>query len=124
MPSETLQSEFNTWLDNALSEPIPPHIIAFAFNLSEPWSIDLIGSDEYSFKDSDWVLEETFRPDVDPLDLPKSEVGTTWQAVLEEAKHMVADYLDRPSAGSTILKKAEAITVGFVDGGALHKMWP
>ena len=122
MPTSTFQSQFDAWLDRALSQPIPSSVIAFSFNLAEPWCIEVIGSDRYSDGDPDWACEESFRPKVESLALPKSD-GATWERVLENAKSIVSAYLDRPSAGSTVLRRAEAVVVGFVDG-ELHRVWP
>ena len=123
MNTSTLQSVFDAWLDDALSHPISPSVVAFSFNLAEPWCIEIVGLDRYSEDDSDWACEEVFRPDVESLDLPESDVGETWEVVLEAAKRLVAAYLDRPSAGSAILRRAQAVAVGFVDGD-LHNVWP
>ena len=123
MASASFQSTFNTWLDNALAYPIPSGVIAFSFNLSEPWCIEVIGSDRFSADDSDWACEESFRPDVKNLRLSDSEVGSNWEAVLEEAKKIVLQYIYRPSTGSKILRGAAAVSVGCVDGELL-KIWP
>lgn len=123
MAISTFQSEFDTWLDSALSQPIPSSVVAFSFNLAEPWCIEVVGSNRYSDEDPDWACEESFRPGVKQLSLPESEVGETWEAVLEKAKRLVSTYLDRPSAGSSILRRAEAVAVGFVDGD-IHRVWP
>lgn len=123
MGRSTFQSEFDAWLDDALSQPIPSSVVAFSFNLAEPWSIEVVGSDRYSDDDPDWAYEESFRPDKRPLTLPESEVGATWEAVLEAAKRMIGAYLDRPTAGSAVLRRAEAVAVGFVDGD-IHRVWP
>lgn len=106
---------FDTWLDGALSQPISSSVVAFSFNLAEPWCIEVVGSDRYSEDDADWACEESFRPDVAQLSLPESEVGGTWELVLEAAKRLVSAYLKRPSAGSTVLRRAEAVAVGFVE---------
>lgn len=124
MISEKLQDAFNLWLDRALSKPVAEDVIAFCFNLGEPWSVEVVGANKYSDKNSDWACPpEAFRPKVKKLSLPKSDVGATWQTALEGAKALVASYLERPSAGSERLKKAEAVVVGFVDGD-LEKVWP
>jgi hypothetical protein len=123
MVSPAFQSTFNVWLDGALREPVSPDVIAFSFNLAEPWCIEMVGSDRFSEEDSDWACEETFRPEVENLDLPESEVGSNWEEVLAAAKGIVLAYMDRPSAGSELLKKAVAVSVGFVDG-ELHRVWP
>ncbi len=123
MPSTAFQSTFNDWLDSSLAQPIPAEVVAFSFNLAEPWCIEVIGSESYNEEDSDWACDEAFRPKIPSLDLPESEVGSDWEAVLEASKQIVSAYLERPSTGATVLKKATAITVGFVDGD-LYRIWP
>lgn len=118
------ESEFNAWLDKALSEPVPASVIAFNFNLYEPWSIEIIGSDTYTEDDPDWACDgaESFRPDVEALSLPASEYAT-WKEVLEHAANLVLAYLERPGAGSKRLRQAQAVAIGFVDGD-LRRLWP
>lgn len=123
MPSTPFQGAFNAWADRALAGPVPSEVAAFSFNLAEPWCVEVIGAARYSDDDPDWACDEVFRPESENLDLPESEVGADWEAVLESAKELVSRYLDRPSAGSVRLKKAAAVAVGFVDG-ELHKVWP
>lgn len=123
MTIPSFQSKFDAWLDGALSQPIPSSVVAFSFNLAEPWCIEVIGSDRYSDDDADWACEESFRPDGEPLSLPESEVGGDWELVLQAAKRLVSVYLDRPSAGGALLRRAEAVAVGFVDGD-LDRVWP
>jgi shikimate kinase len=123
MVSALFQSAFNAWLDKVLAAPIAPEVIAFSFNLAEPWCIEIIGAASYSEEDSDWACDEAFRPKIRNLDLPESEVGNDWETVLESSKRILGAYIDRPSAGSAILKKATVVAVGFVDGD-LHKVWP
>jgi hypothetical protein len=123
IPSASFQNLFNGWLDEALAEPIPEGVIAYCFNLAEPWCIELVGSDRYSKDDPDWACEETFGAEASDLDLPAAEVGTRWEAVLEAAKLLVERYINRPSAGATRLRGSAAVAVGFVDGD-LHRVWP
>lgn len=122
--SAPFQEQFNAWIDKALSKPVPESVIAFSFNLAEPWCVELVGADDYSDDDSDWACPpEAFRAKVKKFGLRESEVGSKWEPVLEAAKLMVTAYLNRPSPGSDRLKKAVAVVVGFVDGD-LHKVWP
>jgi shikimate kinase len=122
--SAPFQEKFNAWIDKALSKPVPESVIAFSFNLAEPWCVELVGADNYSDDDSDWACPpEAFRTKGKKFALPESEVGSKWQPVLEAAKSMVSAYLNHPSPGSDRLKKAVAVVVGFVDGD-LCKVWP
>jgi hypothetical protein len=83
MPSSTFQNTFDAWLDEALTGPVPSEVGAFSFNLAEPWCIEIIGAARYSDDDPDWACEEVFRPEIENLDLPESEVGSEWEAVLD-----------------------------------------
>ena len=122
--SAASQEQFNTWIDRALSKPVPERVVAFSFNLGEPWSVELVGADNYSDDDSDSACPpEVFRAKVKKFGLREEEVGTKWEPVLEAVKSMVSAYLNRPSPGSDRLRKAVAVVVGFVDGD-LHKVWP
>ena len=123
MPSLKFQQTFQAWLDQALSEPIPESVLAFSFNLAEPWCIEVIGAEQYSEDDPDWACEEAFRPQIGILELPKAEVGNKWEAVLDVAVELVRAYLERPSTGSERLQRAIAIEVGFVDGDPV-RVWP
>lgn len=123
MAHPPFQSVFNEWLDRVLAEPIPPGVIAFSFNLTKPTTIEVIGSESYREDDSDWASQEAFRSKVDDLTLPAPERSKDWDAVLEFAKKSIFGYIERPSAGSAILRRATAVAVGFIDGD-LHKVWP
>ncbi len=123
MNSPGFQSTFNAWLDRALAEPIASGVIAFSFNLTKPTTIEVIGSKSYDDEDPDWASEEAFRPTIEDLVLPAPERGKDWDAVLENARKAIITYIERSSPGASILKKARAVAVGFIDGD-LHKVWP
>ena len=122
MAETSFQGEFNKWLDEGLRQLIPRKVIAFAFNLYEPWAIEVVGSDTYSEDDPDWACDESFRPELEQLPLPEPDSGT-WEEVLEHAKNLVSTYMDRPSSGNDRLRQAHAVAVGFVDGD-FHRVWP
>lgn len=121
MPTPAFQSKFNAWLDESLAGADDEDVVAFNFNLAEPWSIEVVGCGSYDEDDEDWSTDEVFRPDTDPLELP--EAGDDWESVLEFAKSLILAYLSRPGSGSAALKGSTAVVVGFVDGD-LHKLWP
>jgi len=97
--------------------------VMFSFNLTKPTTIEVIGSESYRDDDPDWASEEAFRPEIEDLPLPPPERSKDWDAVLECAKVLIYAYLDRPSVGSAILKRSQAVAVGFIDGD-LHRVWP
>lgn len=123
MPTPAFQTKFDTWLDESLVGAADEEIVAFSFNLGEPWSIEVIGCGSYDEDDDDWATDEVFRPETECLELPESEAGDDWESVLEFAKLLIQAYLGRPGAGSAALKGSSAVAVGFVDGD-LHKLWP
>jgi hypothetical protein len=116
MPSVKFQTQFNHWLDKVMGQEIPKSIIAYNFNLAEPWCIELIGSDTYSKLDEDWACNETFRSNGKPFRFPASEVVNNWKDVLESTIKMIEDYIDAQSPGAKKLSLATAVAVGFVDG--------
>lgn len=122
--SVAFQNKFNAWADKALAKPVPEAVIAFSFNLAEPWCVELVGSDKYTENDPDWACPpEAFRAKIKTLNLPEAEVGSDWQTVLATTKAVVTEYLSRANPGSDRLRQAVAVVVGFVDGD-LHKVWP
>jgi hypothetical protein len=123
MASSAFQDTFFSWLDEALKDQPPPGVVAFSFNLAEPWCIEIIGAEKYSEDNSDWACDEAWRAKIKNLLLPATEFGNRWELVLEEAKRMILAYLDRPSPGAVRLRKAEVVAAGFVDGD-LCKVWP
>jgi hypothetical protein len=118
MNKSEFRSIFDAWLDESLAREIPPEVVAFIFNLSEPWCIDVVGCGSYDEDDPDWGCDEVWSPASQALDLPESAVGGDWESVLESCKGMIADYLERECAGSAVLKRSMAVAVGFVDGEA------
>ena len=123
MSASLFQPRFDAWLDDLLEDLPNEEIVAFSFNLSEPWSIEVVGCGSYDEDDEDWATDEIFRSGTDPLELPESEAGSDWESVLGYSKSLLLAYLHRPGPGSALLKKSTAIAVGFVDG-ELHKVWP
>lgn len=122
MPSPSFQADFNAWLDAVLARTIPGTVVAFCFNLSEPWRLELVGAGSFSAEDDDWACDEVFTSRGNDLDLPEKEVGCTWEEVLASAKTLLVAYLGRNSPGSAVLKSRNAVAVGFVDG-ELEVLW-
>lgn len=122
MASSSVQRKFNAWLDVQLTRKIPRKVVAFSFNLYEPWCIELVGAGSFNEKDGDWACDEVFTSRGTNLDLAAKDVGRTWELVLKSAKKLLAAYLERKSAGSMALKSRGAVAVGFVDGD-LEIVW-
>jgi hypothetical protein len=113
-----LQGAFHTWVDKALTHPIPEETVAFHFNLYEgkrSFHVQLIGSRAFSRDDPDWPCDEIFTTGEDIFELPHSVVGTGWEACLEIAKTAVLEYIETGGKAS-VLRASRGVGVGFVDG--------
>ena len=115
--SDPLQSEFDAWLEAALTSARPPSIVAFNVNLYDsPFRADLVGATSYDPSDSDWACEEAWTPPRRLFDFPDSLASRPWRERLALADSLLRNYLQSTSAGAGALRKARAVTVGFVDG--------
>jgi hypothetical protein len=126
MVAQELQSRFHAWADQALGRPIPAGVVAFSFNLYEMTfgvDIDLIGCSTYSDDDPAWAPSEVFTAREPVLEIPESLAGSNWQEALGIAIDLVRGYLDLGGPGSTVLRRSQAVAVGFVDGD-LERVWP
>ena len=104
---------------------MPPGLVAFNFNLAEAFQmfqVDVIGAARYDPVDSDWACDEAFVSQPRFFDLPHSAVGTRWQDAQQLIAKCVTDYI-RTASESSPLRRAVAVTVGFVDGD-LIRVWP
>jgi hypothetical protein len=114
---------FATWLEASLSSPIPDEVVAYTFNLAEPWCIEVVGCERYDAEDPDWACDEVFRPQQGTLELPSDVFGDDWEIVLERSIEMVSFILEQDTHASRILKGSQAVAIGFVDGES-HLIWP
>ena len=110
------QTSFNNWLDIVLSQKIPTDVLAFSFNLSEPWSVEIVGTDRFDESDPDWACDEIFRPKQANFKIHGFPESIGWEQVLDFVRKALVNYLSRPSAGSSILRNSKGIGLGFVDG--------
>lgn len=117
------QNRFATWLETSLSAPIPDAVVAYTFNLAEPWCIEIVGCDRYDPDDPDWACDEVFRHEIGDLELPCEIFGDDWETVLERSMSMVSSYIQNDTPASNILKSSQAVAIGFVDGES-HLIWP
>ena len=117
------QNTFATWLESSLRAPIPDGVVAYTFNLAEPWCIEVVGCDRYDADDPDWACDEVFRPEQGDLELPSDDFGDDWETVLERSMSMVSRYIEGDTPASKILKASRAVAIGFVDGDS-HLIWP
>ena len=108
-----------------MSKPMPLGVVAFNFNLAEAFQrfqVDVIGATHYDPDDPDWAGEEAFASYPRFFDLPHAVVGSRWEEAQELVAQFVFDYI-RAAPDSSPLRRATAVTIGFVDG-ELKRVWP
>jgi hypothetical protein len=123
MISEKLQASFSDWADAIMAGAPTNGIVAYTFNLAEPWSIELVGCGSFDVDDPDWACDEVYRPETDRFPLPEDLCGTAWEQVLASAREMVVSYLGGSSPGASRLRTSTAVGIGFVDG-EMDIVWP
>ena len=112
----TFETELFDWIDRSLSEPIDKSVIAFCFNLHEPYGIELIGASEFDPENDDWACTETFEPSQRDMDIPRSECAGGWEECLQTMSSYIKKYLTSNRPGVKILLASKAVAIGFVDG--------
>lgn len=110
---------FSNWLNQVLEQDIPKGIKASNFNLyegeEETYDIQLIGSDEFDEDDSDWACTDYFTSGEDICYIKRTEEIEDWEQGLNYIMMLVKRYLEEGEKAN-ILKRANAIGIGFVDG--------
>jgi len=112
----SFESQLFDWIDQCLSEPIDKSVIAFSFNLNEPYAIELIGSSEFDMEDSDWACSEDFVPSHRQIAIPGKVCSGDWEECLEIMTKLVKKYLASDRPGAKTLHSSKAVAIGFVDG--------
>lgn len=107
---------FEEWLDKCLGYNLPDNIKGYNFNLYENsedgvFDVQLIGAPEYDPDDDDWACEEIFSTKENVFYLSAQD----WEECQKICVQLVDTYL-KTGKYAEILKKSEAVTVGFVDG--------
>lgn len=110
--------DFSKWLEKYLQQ-LPSEIIAVNFNLYEgsnqTYDIQLIGSDEFDETDEDGVCGEIFTTGEDIFFILRNKDVVDWVDGLSLIIKMVEEYLSSGRC-AYILKRLQAVGVGFVDG--------
>ncbi len=107
---------FEKWLNDTLSQKLPSELRAFCFNIYDDgedcWSVELVGCDSFDKENADWACDEVF----DNRDEPFAwEEKATPDHILAGAKVMALQYLESGEKAD-VLKSAEGVAIGFVDG--------
>jgi len=115
--NDQITKEFNYWVDRILSKH-PMEVAAYNFNLYEhdcSFAIQLIGATRFDSDDASWACDEAFSSGEDLFEIPHEIGGRDWQDGLTTAKQLIMSYLRR-GAQREMLKVAQGVGVGFVDG--------
>ncbi|SDQ84216.1 hypothetical protein [Pseudoxanthomonas sp. CF125] len=128
LPRSLISAGFFSWLDSALSQPIPARTEAFHFNLYEGADsvhVQLVGTEAFlpgANPSTDyWPSAETFSTGEDIFEVPFTVAGPDWRAWLKTLIDLVNSYIADGSK-SGILRSRMGVGIGFVDGD-MHVLW-
>lgn len=122
----SFEQKFREWANRSLAEEIPSKVKAFSFNLYETgaeFAVELIGAGSFDADDSDWACDEVFEPIQRQLPIPVAFSGREWEQCLQSMRKLVSVYLDSNEPGAKVLRKAQGVGIGFVDGD-MHLLTP
>lgn len=116
------KTSFFSWIDAALSGPIPETTEAFHFNLYEGRDsvhVQLVGNETFDPGDTPgtyyWPGAETFSTDEEIFEVPFSLAGEDWRAWLSTLTQWIDEYIADGSM-SPVLRGRKGVGLGFVDG--------
>jgi hypothetical protein len=123
-----VEVEFFSWMDEALSRPLPTNTEAFHFNLYEGEDsvhVQLVGTEAFNPGKNPstdyWPATETFSTGQDIFEVPFAVAGSDWREWLRSMIDLIHSYLARGSR-SALLRSTQGVGVGFVDGD-MHVLW-
>lgn len=112
---EALKQKLRELLEGLEREEIPKRVIAWHFDLYEPYALELAGSSSFDADDDDWACEDEdeFYPQSSRLQLDfLSELS--WRQVLKMLVQALRE-LREQMPGAKIFK-CKHVAVGFIDG--------
>ena len=114
------KTEFNAWLNEVLPSTSPSEVRAYHFNIFEmedSFAVEVVGAPKYDPADKNWPCDEVWTCRPSEFLLPHPEVGSDWKPVEELVVKLVRGFMrDHSTRKGSILRKADAVGVGFVDG--------
>lgn len=117
---------FEAWITAVLPPTPPSGVVAYNFNLAEShdWIVEVIGASSYDKDDDDWACPPAaWSSSPSEFFLPR-HLAPSWELALAYVSERVASYIGNAEhARSSLLRNAEAVCVGFVDGN-LNLVWP
>lgn len=110
-----LKEKLRELIANLDRKKIPKRVVAWHFDLSEPYALQLAGSSSYDADDEDWACEDEdeFYPQESYLELDFLK-NLSWEEVLQAVSQALREL--RGEMADAKLFKYEHIAVGFVDG--------
>ena len=113
-----MYSEVESWIDNVLNTEIPEDTKGFIFNLyddgDDNWSMEIVATSRFDESDPDWGCDEI--DDFGTRDEPFSwEEPAGWEEIQDKCCEIIAQQLSDGEYAS-VLKRADGVGVGFVDG--------
>ena len=112
---EALKQKLRELLEGLEREEIPKRVIAWHFDLYEPYALELAGSSSFDADDDDWACEDEdeFYPEYSRLQLEFLN-ELSWRQVLKMLVQALRE-LREQMPGAKIFK-CKHVAVGFVDG--------
>ena len=112
---EALKQKLRELLEGLEREEIPKRVIAWHFDLYEPYALELAGSSSYDADDDDWACEDEdeFYPEYSRLQLEFLN-ELSWRQVLKLLVQALREL--REQMPDAKIFKCKHIAVGFVDG--------
>jgi hypothetical protein len=109
------------WLNKVLPKRLPEKVVGLAFNLTGDaeygYELNLVGTRSFDPADPDWACDDVWSTKGCQFEFPEAN----WEATLERVVSLLREYLS-DGKRSEILRSAEGVGVGFVDGD-LHVLW-
>lgn len=112
---EALKQKLRELIEGLELEQIPKRVIAWHFDLYEPYALELAGSSSYDADDDDWACEDEdeFYPECSRLQLEFLN-ELSWRQVLKLLVQALRE-LREQMPGAKIFK-CKHVAAGFVDG--------
>jgi len=112
---EALKQKLRELLEGLEREEIPKRVIAWHFDLYEPYALELAGSSNYDADDDDWACEDEdeFYPQSSRLQLEFLN-ELSWRQVLKLLVQTLREL--REQMPDAKIFKCKHVAVGFVDG--------
>lgn len=125
----SFEQKFIDWIEGNLAERPPANVKGFVFNLYEyeptdgvRFGIDLVGTGAFDVEDSDWACDEIWEPEERVLLIPEAFSGEDWEECQSRIRGLLSQVLGSDSLGSSNLKRAKGIGLGFAEGD-LDVVW-